>query len=126
MFHEKYKGKRTVAGKVAVLYEFLCDMQISSQLTALAEKLVSQENTESAEEIRQAWNAIPEVMDQFVEILGDRSISAVNFAKMMRAGIEAVEIGIIPPSSDVVTMGTMQKTRTSKIKIMLKIGRAHV
>ena len=122
IFHENYKGKRTVAGKVAVLYEFLCDMQISSQLTALAEKLVSQENTESAEEIRQAWNAIPEVMDQFVEILGDRSISAVNFAKMMRAGIEAVEIGIIPPSSDVVTMGTMQRTRTSKVKIMLVVG----
>lgn len=121
-FHERYKEKRHVEGKVGILYEFLKEMGIRERLEMFSENLLKEENFEEAEEIRQSWEQLILVMEQLVEITGDRTISARDFYNLFRTGLESVEIGIIPPSTDVVTMGTMQRTRTSNVKVMLVVG----
>lgn len=121
-FHEQYKKARTAENKVLALYEHLCENRISEKLNNFSDELSEAGEIEHAEEIRQAWNRLLEVMDQLVEIMGNDKIFAKDFAKLINTGVEAVEIGLIPQYQDAVTVGTMQRTRTSEIKVMMILG----
>lgn len=121
-FHERYKKETTIGGKVRVLYDFLIEQGIPEKLEALALEQDAEGKRDVASETTQVWNRIVGVLDQLVEILGEERVSASDFADMIRSGLDAVEIGVLPPALDGLVMGTMQRTRTGRIKAMLVIG----
>lgn len=109
--------------RVRSLYDFLsgpCD------LPAKIEKLISEQKRnlqlEQAQETAQIWNIAMENLDQLVEIIGDEKLSMETFGKLLTAGFEAVEVGILPPAQDGLMMGTMQRTRSGLVKAMVVMG----
>ncbi len=121
-FHEKYKEEKTVSGKVRVLYGFLEDMDVPGKLETLATRLDEEGDLAAAGETSQVWNKIVEVLGQLNEILGDEGVNAGDFADMIRTGLESVEIGILPQAADGLIMGTMQRTRTGRVKVLMILG----
>ena len=55
---------------------------------------------ESAAETAQSWNVICGIFDQIVETVGDAKISNDELLKLMTAGFEDVEIGLVPVTTD--------------------------
>ena len=55
-------------------------------------------------------------------IIGDEKISMKDYNTLLRAGFEAVEIGLLPPTVDGLVMGTMQRSRSSRIRATLILG----
>jgi ATP-dependent helicase/nuclease subunit B len=77
---------------------------------------------ELAQETAQIWNIAMENLDQLVEILGAEKLSMETFGKLLTAGFEAVEVGVLPPTQDGLMMGTMQRTRSGIVKAMVVMG----
>lgn len=104
------------------LYLFLEELEIPTQLEKW--KLAEEEkgNLVKAREHDQAWNAMMEILDQFVEILGDESISLKSFSKIMDAGLEALRFSLVPPAIDQILAGDLEKSRLSDVKVTFIIG----
>lgn len=121
-FHEEYKSTRDVGGKVRILYKFFEECGLPSRIEALMDRQEEAGDREAAEETAQVWDRIVGILEQLAEIMGDETIRAADLAVMIRAGIEAVEIGVLPPSSDGLMMGTMQRTRGQRVKALIVMG----
>jgi ATP-dependent helicase/nuclease subunit B len=122
-FGNDFKEAATVLERVQLLYDFLSDV---SRLPQKIEKLIGEQQKDNqlelAQETEQIWNITMENLDQLVEILGGEKLSMETFAKLLTAGFESVEVGILPPALDGLMMGTMQRTRSSRIKAMVVMG----
>ena len=77
---------------------------------------------EGAAETAQSWNAVCDIFDQITEIAGEDRVSNKELLNLLEAGLSEVEIGLVPVTSDTVIIGTMQRTRISRIKAVLIVG----
>jgi ATP-dependent helicase/nuclease subunit B len=122
-FGSTFKAASTVSDRVMILYDFLA---VTCRLPEKIEALISEQKKdlqlERAQETAQIWNIAIENLDQLVEILGDEKLSMETFGKLLTAGFEAVEVGILPPAQDGLMMGTMQRTRSGLVKAMVVMG----
>lgn len=120
----EYKGTRnTVREKIEGLYRFLdkvfrMEEKLDAQMAAQEEAGLA----EAAAETAQSWNVICGIFDQIVETLGDRRLSDEELLKLMQAGLEEVEIGLVPATTDCVIIGTMQRTRLSRVRVLMAVG----
>lgn len=122
-FCNEFDSATTVKDKVKVLYNFLVDRcHIPEKLESLIARQEEKGFLSAASETAQVWGLIMDVLDQFVELLGDETTLAEGFGDILRSGLEAIEVGLLPPSADCLIMGTMQRTRVSHVKVMLVMG----
>ena len=112
-----------VKEKTAALYFYLRDrLQIPEQLEIITADLKESGEAELAEETAQIWDVIIHLFDQLTELIGDEELSREEFSEVLKAGFEAAEVGMIPPVIDQVLMGTMQRTRSGRIKVLFVLG----
>lgn len=104
------------------LYLFIEELDIPAKLENW--KVIQEEkgNLVKAREHDQAWNAIIDILDQFVEILGDQKISLSSFSKIIEAGLESLCFSLVPPAMDQVLAGDLEKSRLSGVKVAFIIG----
>lgn len=122
-FSQEFKGCKTVKEKVFVLYDFLKDKaQLPQKLETLIRRQEEQGLLDAAGETAQVWGLIVDILDQFVEVVGEEILLAESFGDILQAGLEAVEIGLLPPAADGLILGTMQRSRSSHIKALLVLG----
>lgn len=122
-FEEAFNRCVTVRERTYIIYEFLRDQaRIPEKAEELIEYLVSENQYEYAEETSQIWSVILHIFDQLVELIGEEELSGEEYGSILKAGLEAVEIGLLPPTIDQVIVGTMQRTRIGNIKALLVVG----
>ena len=119
----EFTGKRKASERIAVLYDFLAD---TAELPKRLEEIISAQrelgHLDEAQETEQIWNVIVTILEQMDEILGDMRISKENFTDLFLAGLEASQVGVLPPARDVLMTGTMQRTRTGRKRAVLVLG----
>lgn len=122
-FESAFRRADTGGAKTRLLYDFLKDAagipDRAEQLTAF---LRDSKRHEYAEETSQIWDVIIAILDQIVELSGDEAMTHEEYNLMLRTGLEAVEIGLLPPTLDQVLVGTLQRTRPGRIKALFVIG----
>ncbi len=117
------KEESTGRGKTRVLYEYLTKTAgLPEKLKGLCDELEQAGEKELLLETAQIWQVIVRLLDQIVELVGEENISMTDYAVMLNVGFSAVEIGLLPPSYDQVIVGTMQRTRTGRVKAVLVLG----
>ncbi|MCI9596967.1 MAG: hypothetical protein HFE75_06670 [Firmicutes bacterium] len=122
-FQERFAKGRTVKERVRILYQYLAeDCGLPQKLEDLMELQQQRGFFEAAGETAQVWGILMDVLDQFVEIVGEELLLAESFGDILKAGLESIEVGLLPPSADGLIMGTMQRTRSSHVKAMLVLG----
>ncbi|WP_338472107.1 helicase-exonuclease AddAB subunit AddB [Niallia sp. XMNu-256] len=104
------------------LYLFIEELDIPVKLESWKTIQEEKGNLVKAREHDQAWNAIIDILDQFVEILGNQSISLPAFLKIMEAGLESLRFSLVPPAMDQVLAGDLEKSRLSSVKVAFVIG----
>lgn len=117
-------GRRNTAEeKVHGLYEYLENrFRIRDRIGEMIEKQNAAGLTEGAAETAQSWNLICSLFTQIVRVIGDKKISNETLRSLISAGLEEAEIGLVPQSADCVLIGTMQRTRMSRIKVLMVTG----
>lgn len=113
----------TAGEKIRGLYDFLeSDLEMMEKLKVIASSQEEAGFSESAAETSQSWNVICGIFDQIVDISGDEKVSNSELLKMMTAGLGEMEIGLVPVSPDCVMIGTLQRTRISRLRALLVVG----
>lgn len=104
------------------LFLYLEELDIPAKLEKLCILAEEKGNLVSAREHDQAWNAVIDLIDQFVDIFGKESISLKEFALVMDAGLEAMRFSLVPPAIDQVLVANLELSRLSDIKAAFVIG----
>jgi len=118
-----YCKTKSVRDFVEQYYDYLvAEIGLDQYILTLIEQQEVQGLLELAEETGQIWGKIMELFDQIVELMGEDDFDGKTFIQMLETGLSQMEIGVLPPTSDDILMGTMQRTRSGQPKAMLVIG----
>jgi ATP-dependent helicase/nuclease subunit B len=79
-------------------------------------------NLVKSREHGQAWNAIMELLDQYVEMLGEEEVTLKRFASILDAGMESLRFTLVPPAIDQVMAADLERSRLTDIKAAFVIG----
>ncbi len=116
-------GSRSARTRVLALYAFLEDMQTAQKLKQRFETLkASPETLAYALENRQIYDTVIELLDQIMVILGDEAIGLARFSAVVREGLEAYEVGIIPPTLDQVLVGDVSSIHPGEPRLLIVLG----
>jgi ATP-dependent helicase/nuclease subunit B len=122
-FAEKIASDRGVTGKTRAFYLFLRDeARLPEKLETDVAALREQGCHLYADELSQVWTQIISVFDQMAAILEDERISRADYGNLLSAGLESIDIGLIPTSSDQILIGSMQRTRAGRVKALFVLG----
>jgi len=70
----------------------------------------------------QVWNAIVNLLDEVVQVLGDKEISSKEFQEIIEAGLESLTLGLIPPALDQVIVGSTDRSRHPPLRAAFLMG----
>ncbi|PLS02976.1 helicase-exonuclease AddAB subunit AddB [Neobacillus cucumis] len=104
------------------IYLYLEELDIPDKLENW--KIAAEENGDLVRmrEHEQVWNAVVDLLDQYVEILGNEQVSLQDFAAVLEAGFDSLHFSLIPPALDQVLIGDLEKSRLNDIKIVFVVG----
>ncbi len=104
------------------VYLYIEELDIPAKLEEWRIAAEAKGSLVEAREHDQAWNAVIDLFDQFVEIMGDEDVSARQFISILDAGFESMKFSLIPPAIDQVVVANLEKTRLADIKAAFIIG----
>ncbi len=123
VFETQFKKSRKVSARAEALYNFLNEAaRLPGRIADEAAEKESAGEAAAAQELSQVWEEVVSVLDQIVNAIGDESHSMKTFSELVRAGFETAEVGMLPPAADGLVMGTMQRTRSGKVKAIVVLG----
>ncbi|GHU62210.1 ATP-dependent helicase/deoxyribonuclease subunit B [Clostridia bacterium] len=122
-FAEAFGRGKTVRERTEGLISFLTETcHLPERIRTLADRLEGGGMAVEAQEMRGIWDVTLGIFEQIGAVLGDARMSRDAYATILKAGFASVHIGVLPASSDSVTIGTMQRTRTGRVKAMFVLG----
>lgn len=101
------------------LYEFVNDLQIPSKLEA---KMNETKDILLRKEHEQAWKGFCKILDEFVQMMGDETISIASYQSIMEAGFEKLEFVSIPSTIDQVSIASFDLSRFAHVKYLFLCG----
>lgn len=119
--------RRLEKGKSALefakgLYDFLEETGVPERLEHWSIQAREEGHPERAREHGQAWQAIIDMLDQFVEIMGDESMELQDFIQIIDSGLESLRFSLVPPALDQVLIGSMNRSRPTGLRCTFILG----
>ena len=108
-----------ISGFYKILKE---DADLTSKIERLELEQAEQDRQDLAEETDQVWESFLSTSEQIREIMGDKPFDGQDMRDLLETGLEGIRLGMLPPAKDGLVMGTMQRTRTGRIKALLVLG----
>ncbi|WP_127579813.1 helicase-exonuclease AddAB subunit AddB [Paenibacillus koleovorans] len=116
------KAAKSVEEMAQALYIFLEQLQVPAKLERLAEGHLEAGRPEAAREHSQVWGSAIDLLDQIVEMLGTEKLTLPMFAELIETGLDQLKLALVPPALDQVLIGSMDRTRSSRIKRAYVLG----
>ncbi len=114
--------KKTVKDITLALYEFMVKEEIQLKLKYQEEAFLLEGELALAKEYAQVYRILMDLLDKFVELLGEEQVSLSEYCKLLDAGLSEARVGVIPPSVDQLVIGDVQRTRLKDVKALFFIG----
>ncbi len=120
--YESFKGDSTVRDKTMGVYGFLTAINAQQLLKDMESRLSVSGDMSKEKEYSQIYKIVIDLLDEYVDLLGDTQISGEDYIQILEAGFSEARIGIIPLGMDMVTLGDITRTRLGDIKILFFAG----
>lgn len=113
---------KTVTDVTKALHTFFVKEELQQRVKRY--QLMFEEQGELAleKEYAQVYRIVIELLDQFVELLGEERISIKEYCELLDAGLEEAKVGIIPPSMDQIVVGDVERSRIKDVKVVFLMG----
>ena len=98
------------------------EWQLSSRVEKAAKKQEEAGLIDEAQKMLQSYDKAMEILGQMDEIMGDHAVDLREFADIYAAGLADAEVGVIPPTVDGLSVGTMIRTRPRQMKAVVILG----
>ncbi|MCA1056419.1 helicase-exonuclease AddAB subunit AddB [Rossellomorea aquimaris] len=119
---KRFKKQKTGRGFCETLYQYLEELDIPAKLERLRIQAEDRGDLVAAREHDQAWSAVIDLLDQYVEMLGDEETTVKKFTSVLDAGMESMKFSLVPPAIDQVIIADLEKSRLADIKAAFIIG----
>ena len=116
------KKERSVSMYVEGLYEFIKRSDSQNKLMSMADEFRGSNDEENARRYEQVFPLIIDLLDKIYALLGQENMPFEEFLQIFESGIAELRVGTIPAGVDRVLVGDMERSRLSKIKVLLFIG----
>lgn len=105
------------------LYQFMEKIHVRNHLEFWWNQLADRGELEEAEKHEQAWEKFIEILDEFVEILGDESWDLDVFLTIIEAGFEEATYSMLPPTIDqvLITNYDLPKIQAKKVIFLIAL-----
>ena len=111
---EVFTKEHTVTEQTLALYRFISGMQVEAQLV--------EKEKDYGQEYAQIYRIVMNLLDKAEALLGEEKMGIREYGDILDAGFSAAKVGIIPPGNDRVTIGDIERTRLSNIRILFFVG----
>ena len=116
------KRRPAARDKARTLYEFAAAAGVPDALREKADVLLSAGQVQLAEEYAQLWQIFCDVLDQFVEILGDTELDGEEFARLLRLVLTQYSVGTIPATLDQVKVSEITRNDRHRVRVLFLLG----
>ena len=116
------KKDSNVTEKTKALYRFVVRQKAAEKLYEKEKQFKEKGNAVLEKEYHQIYGMVMELFEKMVEVLGQENVSVSDYRAILEAGLLECKVGIIPPSSDQVVFGDMERTRLKDIKVLFFVG----
>lgn len=114
--------KKTVRDITLEVYGFMVKENMQVRMKRQEEEFLAAGELALAKEYAQVYRIVVELFDKFVELLGDEVVSLKEYCQLLDAGLEEARVGVIPPSTDQVVAGDVERTRLKDIRALFFLG----
>ena len=114
--------KGNVKSKTIALYELIAAHEIQKRLAWYRETFDKEGKLDEAREFTQIYGIVMDLLDKLVELLGNEILTLKEYTEILEAGFEETQIGLIPPASDRILIGDIERTRLKDIKVLIFLG----
>lgn len=119
---KRMKRAKTVKQLAEALYLYLEEVQVPEKLDKLRMEAEASGRLEDAREHEQCWNAVVDLLDQFVELMSEEEMTVKTFATIMDAGLDSLNFSLVPQSLDQVIIANLDLSRLDEMKALFIIG----
>lgn len=121
-FEDEMRAAQTVRAQSEAIYHLLAGLEVPLHLTQWTELAEQEGRLADAAEHRQIWAGSMALLDQIVEISGQESMSLTDFAAVMSDGLDALQISLIPPGLDYVTIASFDQNSLDNTRAIYILG----
>lgn len=121
-FQEAMDQAYNVRDRVIALYNLLESVHAAQRLEQWSAEAIDAGDPELARTHTQMWGMVMDTLDQVVEVMGDEELNLELFAGLLETGLESIKLGLVPPSIDQVLIGSVDRTRSTRIKVSFVLG----
>ncbi|MGM9551226.1 MAG: PD-(D/E)XK nuclease family protein [Clostridia bacterium] len=118
----KIKGKHTGREFALAFYSFMEDCRLEEKIEEISETLMSYGQNNMALKMKQVYDLLLDILESFDSAFKNKTLSAEEFLSVIMTGMESVEIGIIPATTDCVCAGSIDRARGHGAKAVIIIG----
>ncbi len=122
IFHNKIKGKHKVSHICKAIYEFLIDIHAFERINQWIEKFDEIGLEDKVKEYSQVEESVIDILDQAVDVMGDKDLDSYDFFKILNSGFNNEEIGVIPVALDQVNIGDVARIKGRDVKALYIVG----
>lgn len=119
---KELKGKRSIKDICSSIYKFLVDNRVYESVNEYIEKFKRDNNLLLVDEYSSIWNMFIELLDEFVNILGEDVVTVEEFNSILSMGISHNKMGLIPTSMDQVVIGSAERIKAQEVKVAIVVG----
>lgn len=118
----RMKRAETARELAEALYLYLEELHVPEQLDKLRIEAEKKGNLVLAREHEQSWNAVVDLLDQFVELLSEEKVSLQSFVNIIESGLESLHFSLVPQAMDQVLVANLDLSRLDDVKVAFVIG----
>ncbi|HCJ09900.1 MAG TPA: ATP-dependent nuclease subunit B, partial [Clostridiales bacterium] len=114
--------RRPVRELAAALWNLLETLDIPATLERWHREALRAGRPDLAQEHERVLEGVVGLLDQMVENLGGEAVDITEFSRILEAGLETLEPGLVPPGLDQVLVGAVDRTRHPDIRACFVLG----
>ena len=119
------KSADMTAGEITgILYSVMESLGVADRIYESIAQFEAEENLAKASEYEKCYQAVMDILDKIYEFLGDEKMDLTEYTEILSAGLDRLTLGVIPLGSDYVTVGDIERSRLSDIKVLFITGAA--
>lgn len=104
------------------LYRFIADNGVQQKLKRFEEQFAREKDAVREREYAQIYRLVMDLLDQIVALIGEEPMKPEEFAKLLEAGFDEIQVGTIPQNVDRVVAGDVERTRLKQVKALFLAG----
>ena len=120
--HSKIRGKKNIRTICTAIYEFLVELDSFKTIESWISEFESAGIQSKVMEYKQVPEIVLDILDQAVDVIGEETTTINEFYKILNAGFQNREVGVIPVALDQVNIGDIARIKGRNVKVLFIVG----